>query len=89
MQLCQGGELHSGFETADIERTAYTYGDIGRIAVCMLQLVDIMHNLGIVHCTNLLSQYSASVACASTEKSNGCHALTASLSSKYAKGWVE
>lgn len=52
MQLCQGGELHSGFETAETERTAYTYGDIGRIAVCMLQLADTMHSLGIVHCAN-------------------------------------
>lgn len=49
MQLCKGGELHTSFEDSS-EGKSYTYGDVGRIAVCMLVLADAMHSRGLVHC---------------------------------------
>jgi hypothetical protein len=64
VQLCKGGELHIGFDSEETERTAYTYGDIGRIAICMLQLADIMHSLGIVHCAKSLLSDSATASIA-------------------------
>lgn len=48
LQLCRGGELHASFE--DSEDGAFTYGDVGRIAVTMLVLADAMHTRGLVHC---------------------------------------
>eukprot|EP00892_Ulva_mutabilis_P012728 jgi/Ulvmu1/9828/UM056_0069.1 len=49
MELCKGGELHTSFEDSS-EGKSYTYGDVGRIAVCMLVLADAMHSRGLVHC---------------------------------------
>lgn len=48
LQLCKGGELHASFDTN--EAGAFTYGDVGRIAVTMLVLADAMHSRGLVHC---------------------------------------
>ena len=48
VQLCKGGELHASFESN--EAGAFTYGDVGRIAVTMLVLADAMHSRGLVHC---------------------------------------
>lgn len=48
MQLCKGGELHASFQDSDVG--AFTYGDVGRIAVYMLVLADAMHSRGLVHC---------------------------------------
>lgn len=48
VQLCKGGELHASFE--DTQAGAFTYGDVGRIAVTMLMLADAMHSRGLVHC---------------------------------------
>lgn len=51
MQLCKGGELHSSFEAdTGANKRHLTYGDVGRIAVCMLILADAMHQRGLVHC---------------------------------------
>ena len=50
MQLCKGGELHASFEDNQQGAGAFTYGDVGRIAVTMLVLADAMHSRGFVHC---------------------------------------
>jgi serine/threonine protein kinase len=47
VQLCEGGELHASLEG---KSEAFTYGDVGQIAVTMLMLVDAMHTRGLVHC---------------------------------------